>query len=72
MAVASLVALGMGGLTAAIIIAFAVTFVALRFAVVVKGILGASGLALLERLMGLVLAAFAVQLIVHGVQALLV
>lgn len=64
-------ALGMAGLTAAIVVVFAVTFVALRFAVVVKGRLGPTGLALLERLMGLVLAAFAVQLIVHGVQALI-
>jgi multiple antibiotic resistance protein len=65
-------ALGMLGLTLAIVLVFVITFVALRFAVVVKGLLGASGLALLERLMGLVLAALAVQLIVHGVQALLV
>lgn len=64
-------ALGMVGLTLAIILVFAVTFVALRFAVVVKGLLGTTGLALLERLLGLVLAALAVQLIVHGVQALL-
>lgn len=64
-------ALGMAGLTAAILVVFAVTFVALRFAVVVKGLVGSTGLALLERLMGLVLAALAVQLIVHGVQALL-
>lgn len=62
---------GMIGLSVAIGVVFAVTFVALRFAVVVKTLLGPTGLALLERLMGLVLAALAVQLIVHGVQALI-
>ena len=36
-----------------------------------RQILGRTGLALLERLMGLILAALAVQLIVHGVQTLL-
>ena len=64
-------ALGMAGLTASVVVVFAVTFVALRFAVIVKTILGRTGLALLERLMGLILAALAVQLIVHGVQTLL-
>lgn len=58
------------GMLLAIAAVFALSFVALRGAVVVQALLGKTGLALLERMMGLVLAAFAVQQLVRGLAGL--
>jgi multiple antibiotic resistance protein len=64
-------AAGTAALLAAIAITFAVTYVMLRGAPLVARLLGASGLAMLQRMMGLLLAALAIQFIVDGAQRLL-
>lgn len=56
---------------AAIIITLGVTYVVLRSAAQVKRVLRTTGIAILERLFGLILAAIAVQFVAEGTKALL-
>lgn len=53
----------------ALLLALVAVYVALRFAVVVARVLGDNGIELLSRIVGLVLAAIAVQLVAEGVEA---
>lgn len=53
----------------ALLAALVAVYVALRFAVVVARVLGDNGIELLSRIVGLLLAAIAVQLVAEGVEA---
>ncbi len=55
----------------AIVVAMAIVFVMLRNAARIQRFMGPSGLNITTRLMGLVLAAVAVQFIIHGVESVL-
>ncbi len=55
----------------AVVITFLSTYVILRAAGLVQKVLGQSGVAILERVMGLILAAIAVQFVADGVRELL-
>lgn len=56
----------------AVVITFLVTYLMLRGATLVQRILKASGVAILERVMGLLLAAIAVQFVADGVRDLII
>ena len=55
----------------AIVVAMAIVFVMLRNAARIQRFMGPSGLNITTRLMGLVLAAVAVQFVIHGVESVL-
>ena len=55
----------------AIVVAMLIVFATLRNATRIQGFLGPSGLNITTRLMGLVLAAIAVQFVIHGVESVL-
>ncbi len=55
----------------AIVVAMAIVFVMLRNAARIQRFMGPSGLNIATRLMGLVLAAVAVQFVIHGVESVL-
>lgn len=55
----------------AVLLTFASAYLILRAAALVHRVLGASGMAILERVMGLILAALAVQFIADGARSLL-
>ena len=63
--------LNMTVLFLAIVVAVAVVFVMLRNAARIQKFLGPSGLNITTRLMGMVLAAIAVQFVIHGVESVL-
>ncbi len=60
-----------GALFAAIVTVIGITYVTMRNAVRVKGYLGTSGINILTRLMGLILAALAMQFVIGGIKSLL-
>jgi multiple antibiotic resistance protein len=62
---------GVASVILAIVITFVVTYLLLRGAGVVQRVLGKSGVAILERVMGLILAALAVQFIAEGAREML-
>jgi multiple antibiotic resistance protein len=55
----------------AIVVAMVIVFVMLRNAARIQKFMGPSGLNITTRLMGLVLAAVAVQFVIHGVESVL-
>jgi multiple antibiotic resistance protein len=63
--------LHMAVLFIAIVIAMAIVFVMLRNAARIQKFIGPSGLNITTRLMGLVLAAIAVQFVIHGIESAL-
>jgi multiple antibiotic resistance protein len=62
---------GIAAVVAAVVVTFAVSWLVLRAASRLTGALRPSGVALIERIMGLVLAAVALQFVVDGAKALL-
>lgn len=64
-------AAGVASVVLAIVITFVATYLLLRAATMVQRVLGQSGVAILERVMGLILAAIAVQFIAEGARDLL-
>ena len=62
---------GMAILFFAIVVSMAIVFVMLRNAARIQRFIGHSGLNITTRLMGLVLAAVAVQFVIHGVESVL-
>jgi multiple antibiotic resistance protein len=64
-------AAGVASVVLAIVITFVVTYFLLRGATLVQRVLGKSGVAILERVMGLILAAIAVQFIAEGARDLM-
>jgi len=55
----------------AVVLTFLSTYIILRAAGLVQKVLGQSGVAILERVMGLILAAIAVQFVADGARELL-
>ena len=60
-----------GALVAVVVVVFAITYIAMRGAQWLQGILGATGVNAISRIMGILIAAISVQLIIIGVKALL-
>ena len=62
--------LAIAGVGAAVVAVFGVSYVVLRSAVLVQRVLGTTGLTLVQRVLGFVLAALSSQMLVQGVHAL--